>query len=85
MCHINGSEIYRHDGLSVYELDGLGSTACCQRLEDIALCLNGQVGLDDATKCLYYVLYKYIDGEDQQFSQLIGFFSKVRLLLNYRS
>ena len=73
--HICGSEVYRNNGLSVYELDGSSCTGCCRRLTDVAEYLCGCSSNDDIEKSLFYVLYHH----DKHKSHLIGFFSKVCL------
>ena len=71
-----GSEIYRHDGLSVFQVDGHVNKIYCQNL-----CLLAKLFLDhktlyyDVEPFLFYVLTK----NDSKGCHLVGYFSKEKL------
>uniref|UniRef100_A0A182VZS5 histone acetyltransferase n=1 Tax=Anopheles minimus TaxID=112268 RepID=A0A182VZS5_9DIPT len=68
-----GTEIYRHDGVSVFEVDGNANKIYCQNL-----CLLAKLFLDhktlyyDVEPFLFYVLTRY----DRKGYHLVGYFSK---------
>jgi hypothetical protein len=75
--HVPGSEIYRNNEVSVFELDGVASASSCLRLNDLAQTLSQRaMAWNDITKCLYYVMYKR-NVEDQHSCHFVGFISKV--------
>ena len=71
-----GHEIYRHDGLSVFQVDGNTNKIYCQNL-----CLLAKLFLDhktlyyDVEPFLFYVLTK----NDEKGCHLVGYFSKEKL------
>ncbi|CAL4066385.1 unnamed protein product [Meganyctiphanes norvegica] len=71
-----GTEIYRHQSLSVFEVDGNSSKLYCQNL-----CLLAKLFLDhktlyyDVEPFLFYVLTK----NDRKGCHLVGYFSKEKL------
>lgn len=71
-----GAEIYRHDSLSVFQVDGNVSKIYCQNL-----CLLAKLFLDhktlyyDVEPFLFYVLTK----NDSKGCHLVGYFSKEKL------
>lgn len=71
-----GAEIYRHDGLSLFEVDGSKEPVYCQNL-----CLLAKFFLD--TKSLYYdvepFLYYVLVRCDKAGSHLLGYFSKLKV------
>ena len=75
MFHPPANEIYRHDGLSVFEVDGNASKMYCQNL-----CLLAKLFLDHKT--LYYdvepFLFYVLTRNDEWGCHLVGYFSKVR-------
>ena len=78
MFHPPGNEVYRDGLLSVFEVDGDTNRLYCQNL-----CLLAKLFLDhktlyyDVDPFLFYVLTYTDDGD----SHLIGYFSKVIILL----
>ncbi|XP_045599275.1 uncharacterized protein [Procambarus clarkii] len=71
-----GTEIYRKDGLSVFEVDGNVSKIYCQNL-----CLLAKLFLDHKT--LYYdvepFLFYVLTRNDEKGCHLVGYFSKEKL------
>jgi hypothetical protein len=71
-----GKEIYRHEDISVYELDGKEHRAYCQKL-----CLLAKLFLDhktlyyDVTPFYFYVVTKV----DQHGAHIVGYFSKEKV------
>ena len=71
--HPPANEIYRHDDLSIFEVDGMASKIYCQNL-----CLLAKLFLDhktlyyDVEPFLFYVLTK----NDRKGCHLVGYFSK---------
>ena len=71
-----GKEIYRHEGISVYELDGKEHRAYCQKL-----CLLAKLFLDhktlyyDVTPFYFYVVTKV----DSSGAHIVGYFSKEKV------
>ena len=71
-----GKEIYRHENISVYELDGKEHRAYCQKL-----CLLAKLFLDhktlyyDVTPFYFYVVTKV----DCHGSHIVGYFSKEKV------
>ena len=74
LFHPPANEIYRHDGLSVFEVDGNASKMYCQNL-----CLLAKLFLDHKT--LYYdvepFLFYVLTRNDEWGCHLVGYFSKV--------
>lgn len=74
--HPPGQEIYRHDVISVYELDGKENRAYCQKL-----CLLAKLFLDhktlyyDVTPFYFYVVTKV----DSKGAHIVGYFSKEKV------
>jgi histone acetyltransferase MYST1 len=77
--HPPGNEIYRHNGLSVFEVDAQQHTIYCQNL-----CLFSKLFLDHKTlyfpvdPFLFYILCEY---EESVGYHPVGYFSKVRALI----
>ena len=75
-----GKEIYRHEDISVYELDGKEHRAYCQKL-----CLLAKLFLDhktlyyDVTPFYFYVVTKV----DCHGAHIVGYFSKEKVSLTY--
>ncbi len=71
--HPPGDEIYRHNGLSVFEVDGKDNKIYCQNL-----CLLAKLFLDHKT--LYYdvepFLFYVLTEVDEHGCHLVGYFSK---------
>ncbi|KAK4288124.1 hypothetical protein Pmani_038840 [Petrolisthes manimaculis] len=71
-----GTEVYRKDGLSVFEVDGNVSKIYCQNL-----CLLAKLFLDHKT--LYYdvepFLFYVLTRNDEKGCHLVGYFSKEKL------
>ena len=71
--HPPGDEIYRHEGLSVFEVDGRDNKMYCQNL-----CLLAKLFLDHKT--LYYdvepFLFYVLTEVDDKGCHLVGYFSK---------
>ena len=76
--HPPGVEIYRKDGMSVFEVDGNTNKIYCQNL-----CLLVKLFLDHKT--LYYdvepFLFYVLTQNDSEGCHLVGYFSKVSRLL----
>lgn len=74
MPHPPANEIYRREGLSVFEVDGNTSKLYCQNL-----CLLAKLFLDHKT--LYYdvepFLFYVLTTNDEYGCHLVGYFSKV--------
>ena len=79
--HPPGVEIYRKDGMSVFEVDGNTNKIYCQNL-----CLLVKLFLDHKT--LYYdvepFLFYVLTQNDSEGCHLVGYFSKVSQLLQYQ-
>lgn len=79
LYHPPANEIYRREDLSVFEVDGNANKIYCQNL-----CLLAKLFLDhktlyyDVEPFLFYVLTK----NDEYGSHLVGYFSKVRAVIN---
>lgn len=75
--HPPANEIYRHNELSVFEVDGNVSKIYCQNL-----CLLAKLFLDHKT--LYYdvepFLFYALTQNDEEGCHLVGYFSKVHNL-----
>ena len=73
LLHPPGNEIYRHDGISFFEIDGRRQRTWCRNL-----CLLSKCFLDHKT--LYYdvdpFLYYCMTVKDEHGLHLIGYFSK---------
>jgi len=71
--HPPGDEVYRHNGLSVFEVDGKDNKIYCQNL-----CLLAKLFLDHKT--LYYdvepFLFYVLTEVDEHGCHLVGYFSK---------
>ena len=76
--HPPGVEIYRKDGMSVFEVDGNTNKIYCQNL-----CLLVKLFLDHKT--LYYdvepFLFYVLTQNDSEGCHLVGYFSKVCKML----
>ena len=76
--HPPGVEIYRKDGMSVFEVDGNTNKIYCQNL-----CLLVKLFLDHKT--LYYdvepFLFYVLTQNDSEGCHLVGYFSKVSIKL----
>lgn len=76
LFHPPANEIYRKDGLSVFEVDGNVNKIYCQNL-----CLLAKLFLDHKT--LYYdvepFLFYVLTVNDDSGCHLVGYFSKVRV------
>ena len=74
LYHPPANEIYRHEGLSVFEVDGNVNKIYCQNL-----CLLAKLFLDHKT--LYYdvepFLFYVLTVNDEDGCHLVGYFSKV--------
>lgn len=74
--HPPGKEIYRHQDVSVYEIDGKEHRAYCQKL-----CLLAKLFLDhktlyfETTPFLFYVVTKV----DSEGAHIVGYFSKEKV------
>lgn len=74
--HPPGKEIYRHEDVSVYEIDGKEHRAYCQKL-----CLLAKLFLDhktlyfETTPFLFYVVTKV----DSEGAHIVGYFSKEKV------
>ncbi|XP_067932169.1 histone acetyltransferase KAT6B-like isoform X1 [Watersipora subatra] len=73
LTHPPANEIYRHDGLSVFEVDGNANKIYCQNL-----CLLAKLFLDHKT--LYYdvepFLFYVLTFNDEEGCHFVGYFSK---------
>ena len=76
--HPPGVEVYRKDGMSVFEVDGNTNKIYCQNL-----CLLVKLFLDHKT--LYYdvepFLFYVLTQNDSEGCHLVGYFSKVSINL----
>jgi histone acetyltransferase MYST1 len=76
--HPPGQEIYRHEDLAVYEIDGKEHRAYCQKL-----CLLAKLFLDHKT--LYFetspFLVYVVTKVDNQGAHIVGYFSKEKVRL----
>ena len=73
LIHPPGNEIYRHEGISFFEIDGRKQKEWCRNL-----CLLSKLFLDHKT--LYYdvdpFLYYIMTSKDETGHHLVGYFSK---------
>ncbi|KAF9263305.1 hypothetical protein L218DRAFT_959324 [Marasmius fiardii PR-910] len=73
MLHPPGNEIYRHEDLSFFEIDGKRQLTWCRNLSLLSKCfLDHKTLYYDVTPFLYYVLVQ----RDSSGCHLIGYFSK---------
>ncbi|KAI0694326.1 histone acetyltransferase [Cytidiella melzeri] len=73
LLHPPGNEIYRHEDLSVFELDGKRQLTFCRNLSMLSKCfLDHKTLYYDVTPFLYYVMCQ----RDSTGCHLIGYFSK---------
>ncbi|TFK23971.1 hypothetical protein FA15DRAFT_670064 [Coprinopsis marcescibilis] len=73
MLHPPGNEIYRHEEISFYEIDGKRQLTWCRNLSLLSKCfLDHKTLYYDVTPFLYYVMVK----RDDVGCHIIGYFSK---------
>ncbi|KAF9820270.1 hypothetical protein IEO21_01484 [Rhodonia placenta] len=73
LLHPPGNEIYRHEDISVFELDGKRQLTWCRNLSLLSKCfLDHKTLYYDVTPFLYYVMCH----RDDSGCHLIGYFSK---------
>lgn len=73
MLHPPGNEIYRHEDLSFYEIDGKHQLTWCRNLSLLSKCfLDHKTLYYDVTPFMYYVMVQ----RDSTGCHLIGYFSK---------
>ncbi|KAF9010544.1 histone acetyltransferase, MYST superfamily [Cyathus striatus] len=73
MLHPPGNEIYRHEDISFYEIDGKRQLTWCRNLSLLSKCfLDHKTLYYDVTPFLYYVMVK----RDSAGCHVIGYFSK---------
>ncbi|KAF9529208.1 histone acetyltransferase, MYST superfamily [Crepidotus variabilis] len=73
MLHPPGNEIYRHEDISFYEIDGKRQLTWCRNLSLLSKCfLDHKTLYYDVTPFLYYCMAK----RDASGCHLIGYFSK---------
>ncbi|EAU91024.2 histone acetyltransferase ESA1 [Coprinopsis cinerea okayama7 len=73
MLHPPGNEIYRHEDISFYEIDGKRQLTWCRNLSLLSKCfLDHKTLYYDVTPFLYYVMVK----RDSSGCHIIGYFSK---------
>lgn len=75
--HPPGNEIYRHNGISVWEIDGSHNKIYCQNL-----CLLAKLFFDhktlyfDVDPFLFYIITEYNENENDCGYEMVGYFSK---------
>ncbi|TFK44369.1 histone acetyltransferase, MYST superfamily [Crucibulum laeve] len=73
MLHPPGNEIYRHEDISFYEIDGKRQLTWCRNLSLLSKCfLDHKTLYYDVTPFMYYVMAK----RDSSGCHIIGYFSK---------
>ncbi|KAF5351740.1 hypothetical protein D9756_007581 [Leucocoprinus leucothites] len=73
MLHPPGNEIYRHEDISFYEIDGKRQLTWCRNLSLLSKCfLDHKTLYYDVTPFMYYVMAK----RDSSGCHFIGYFSK---------
>ncbi|KAF9049991.1 acyl-CoA N-acyltransferase [Panaeolus papilionaceus] len=73
MLHPPGNEIYRHEEISFYEIDGKRQLTWCRNLSLLSKCfLDHKTLYYDVTPFMYYVMAK----RDSTGCHIIGYFSK---------
>ena len=73
ILHPPGIEIYRHKGISMYEVDGRKAKIYCQNLCYLAkLFLDHKTLMADVDPFLFYVMCEY----DDRGAHIVGYFSK---------
>ncbi|CAA7261719.1 unnamed protein product [Cyclocybe aegerita] len=73
MLHPPGNEIYRHEDISFYEIDGKRQLTWCRNLSLLSKCfLDHKTLYYDVTPFMYYVMAK----RDSTGCHIIGYFSK---------
>lgn len=73
MLHPPGNEIYRHEDISFYEIDGKRQLTWCRNLSLVSKCfLDHKTLYYDVTPFMYYVMAK----RDPTGCHIIGYFSK---------
>lgn len=73
MLHPPGNEIYRHEDISFFEIDGKRQLTWCRNLSLLSKCfLDHKTLYYDVTPFMYYVMCK----RDSTGCHLIGYFSK---------
>ncbi|KAH9931055.1 histone acetyltransferase [Epithele typhae] len=73
LFHPPGNEIYRHEEISFFELDGKRQLAWCRNLSLLSKCfLDHKTLYYDVTPFLYYVMCK----RDEYGCHMVGYFSK---------
>ncbi|KAF4621098.1 hypothetical protein D9613_000440 [Agrocybe pediades] len=73
MLHPPGNEIYRHEDISFYEIDGKRQLTWCRNLSLLSKCfLDHKTLYYDVTPFMYYVMAK----RDSHGCHVIGYFSK---------
>ncbi len=73
LTHPPGDEIYRHNGHSIFEVDGFKNSQYCENLVYLSkLFLDHQNVYDDVLPFLYYVLTE----NDEDGQHMVGYFSK---------
>ncbi|KXN91020.1 Histone acetyltransferase ESA1 [Leucoagaricus sp. SymC.cos] len=73
MLHPPGNEIYRHEDISFYEIDGKRQLTWCRNLSLLSKCfLDHKTLYYDVTPFMYYVMAK----RDSAGCHVIGYFSK---------
>ncbi|KIK09943.1 hypothetical protein K443DRAFT_671261 [Laccaria amethystina LaAM-08-1] len=73
MLHPPGNEIYRHEDISFYEIDGKRQLTWCRNLSLLSKCfLDHKTLYYDVTPFMYYVMAK----RDSAGCHIIGYFSK---------
>ncbi|KAG8870121.1 Histone acetyltransferase [Tulasnella sp. 331] len=73
MCSPPGNEIYRHEDISFFEIDGKKQLTWCRNLSLLSKCfLDHKTLYYDVQPFLYYVMTKY----DSRGHHILGYFSK---------
>ena len=73
LLHPPGTEIYRHNGISMFEVDGKKAKEYCQNLCYLAkLFLDHKTLFNDTDPFLFYVMCEY----DERGAHIVGYFSK---------